>query len=169
MSDGREHMAGSAARSHEKSGGNVPASKMPLPAGGDAARKAETEGDLINEAHGIRTAPRGEYRSSMQLHLPRVVGARLAGPAAPPADLSERKASDYLPPDLKARLIAEGRLTPEGDPAPAAAAGSAVRTQTTGAAPAAAPAAQPAAPPAGQAEPLARRLLGKLLGFFASK
>jgi len=99
----------------------------------------------------------------------RTAATKSAGPAAPPSDLSERKASDYLPPDLKARLIAEGRLTPEGDPAPAAAAGSAVRTQSAGAAPAAASAAQPAAPPARQPEPLARRLLGKLLGFFASK
>lgn len=116
MSNGRDNLAGSSARHHEQTGGNVQAGKMPLPAGGDAARKAETEGDLINEAHGIRTAPRGEYRSAMQLNLPRVVGARLVEPEKPPADLSERKASDYLPPDLKARLTAEGKLAPDTAP-----------------------------------------------------
>ena len=165
MSDGREHLAGSAAKSHEKTGGNVQAGRMPLPAGGDAARKAETEGDLINEAHGIRTAPRGEYRSSMQLNLPRVVGARLAGPAAPAPDLSQRKASDYLPPALKARLIAEGKLAPEGEPAMPAAAGSAVETVAAGGPrPAAEPAArQPEAPSP------ARGFLGKLLALFGKK
>lgn len=164
MSDGREHMAGSAARQHEKTGGNVPAGKMPLPAGGDAARKAEAEGDLINEAHGIRTAPRSEYRSSMQLNLPRAVGARLAQPAAPPADLSQRKASDYLPPALKAQLIAEGRLTPDGDPVPAPAAGAAIEARPPGGGAAAgAPAPPPASPP------LVKRWLGKLSALFGKK
>lgn len=160
MSDGREHWAGSAARAHEKTGGNVQAGKMPLPAGGDAARKAETEGDLINEAHGIRTAPRGEYRRSMQLNLPRVVGARIAEPATAPPDLSERKASDYLPPALKAQLTAQGKPAPEGGAAGSAAAGGAMETRPSGggSAQAEAPAA-PAAPPS-----LAKRIFGKLFG-----
>lgn len=163
MSDGRQHWAGSAARAHEKTGGNVQAGKMPLPAGGDAARKAETEGDLINEAHGIRTAPRGEYRNSMQLNLPRVVGARMAEPAAAPPDLSERKASDYLPPALKAQLIAQGRLAPEEAPAPAREAGSAMETTTAGGGTRAseAPVPQPAQPP------LVKRFFGKLFGLFS--
>lgn len=162
MSDGLKPGAGSAAKAHEQTGGNVRAGKMPLPAGGDAARKAETEGDLINEAHGIRTMPRGEYRNSMQLHLPRVVGARMAEPVPPPPDLSSRKASDYLPPALKAQLIAQGKLAPEQDPASTLAAGGAVETVITGsaAAPAGAPP-QPAAP-----LPLAKRILGKLFGLF---
>jgi hypothetical protein len=156
-------MAGSAARQHEKTGGNVPAGSTPLPAGGDAARKAEAEGDLINEAHGIRTAPRGQYRSSMQLNLPRAVGARLAGPEAPPADLSQRKASDYLPPALKAQLIAQGRLTPEGDLATAPAGGAEeTRAPGSGAAPGA------PAPPAA-APPLVQRLLSRLSGLFGRK
>lgn len=160
MSDGREHWAGSAARAHEKTGGNVQAGKMPLPAGGDAARKAETEGDLINEAHGIRTAPRGEYRRSMQLNLPRVVGARMAEPAAAPPDLSERKASDYLPPALKAQLTAQGRLAPEGGAAGSGAAGGAMETRLSGGETPQAPApAAPAAPPS-----LAKRIFGKLFG-----
>lgn len=165
MSDGREHLAGSAAKSHEKSGGNVQAGKMPLPAGGDAARKAETEGDLINEAHGIRTAPRGQYRSSMQLNLPRAVGARLVEPAAAPPDLSQRKASDYLPPALKARLIAEGKLAPEGEPAMPAAPGGAVETPAAGGP---RPAAEPAARRPGEPSP-ARRFLGKLFALFGHK
>lgn len=162
MSNGGEHWAGSAARAHERTGGNVQAGKMPLPAGGDAARKAETEGDLINEAHGIRTAPRGEYRRSMQLNLPRVVGARMAEPASAPPDLSERKASDYLPPALKAQLIAQGRLAPEEASAPAGEAGGAVETSTAGSAPWAgeAPVPQPAQ------LPLLKRFLGKLFVLF---
>lgn len=160
MSDGREHWAGSAARAHEKTGGNVQAGKMPLPAGGDAARKAETEGDLINEAHGIRTAPRGEYRRSMQLNLPRVVGARMAEPAAAPPDLSERKASDYLPPALKAQLTAQGKPAPEGGAAGSGAACGAMETRPSGGGSPQAPApAAPAAPPS-----LAKRIFGKLFG-----
>lgn len=155
-------MAGSAARAHEKTGGNVPAGKMPLPAGGDAARKAETEGDLINEAHGIRTVPRGQYRSSMQLNLPRAVGARMVEPAAPPPDLSQRKASDYLPPALKAQLIAQGKLPPEAaPPAPSGASGAVETSSAGGAAPQAGIPPAPAAPPS-----LARRIFGKLFGLF---
>lgn len=162
MSDGREHWAGSAAKAHEKTGGNVQAGKMPLPAGGDAARKAETEGDLINEAHGVRTVPRGEYRRSMELNLPRAVGARMVQPAAPPPDLSHRKASDYLPPALKAQLIAQGKLAPEEAPASPLAAGSAVETASAGgAAPQAGTSPAPAAPPS-----LAKRIFGKLFGLF---
>lgn len=164
MSDGREHMAGSAARQHEKTGGNVPAGRMPLPAGGDAARKAEAEGDLINEAHGVRAVPRSEYRGSMQLNLPRAVGARLVQPAAPSADLSDRKASDYLPPALKAKLIAEGRLTPDGDPVPAAAAGAAMEARAPGGGAAAGAEAPPPASP-----PLVKRWLGKLSALFGKK
>lgn len=162
MSDGREHWAGSAAKAHEKTGGNVQAGKMPLPAGGDAARKAETEGDLINEAHGVRTVPRGEYRRSMQLNLPRAVGARMVEPAAPPPDLSERKASDYLPPALKAQLIAQGKLAPEEAPAPSPDAGRAVETVSAGGA-----VPQPGTPPAPAAPPpLAKRIFAKLFGLF---
>ncbi len=161
MSDGREHWAGSAARTHEKTGGNVQAGKMPLPAGGDAARKAETEGDLINEAHGVRTVPRGEYRRSMQLNLPRAVGARMAEPAAPPPDLSARKASDYLPPALKAQLIAQEKLAPEEAPAPSLAPSRAVETASAGGA-----VPQPGTPPGTAAPPLAKRILGKLFGLF---
>jgi hypothetical protein len=162
VSDGLKPGAGSAAKAHEQTGGNVQAGKMPLPAGGDAARRAENEGDLINEAHGIRTAPRGEYRKSMQLNLPRVVGARMVDAAAPPPDLSGRKASDYLPPALKAQLIAQGKLAPEGSPASSLDAGGAVETPSASSA--AAPAGtspQPAAP-----LPLAKRILGKLFGLF---
>ena len=160
MSDGREHWAGSAAKAHEQTGGNVQAGKMPLPAGGDAARKAETEGDLINEAHGIRTAPRGEYRRSMQLNLPRAVGARMVEPAAPPPDLSERKASDYLPPALKAQLIAQGKLPPEEEASSLPGAGGAVETVSAGgAAPQAGTPPAPAAPPS-----LAKRIFGRLFG-----
>ena len=165
MSDGREHWAGSAARAHEKTGGNVQAGKMPLPAGGDAARKAETEGDLINEAHGIRTAPRGEYRRSMQLNLPRAVGARMAAPAPPPPGPSERKASDYLPPALKAQLIAQGRLAPDGTPAAAPGAGRAGEDSSAGGE--SRPAQAPAGPAAAAAPPpLVKRFLGKLFGLF---
>lgn len=164
MNDGRHNLAGSAARQHEKTGGNVPAGQVPLPAGGDAARKAETEGDRINEAHGIRTVPRGEYRSSMQLNLPRAVGARLVQPAAPPSDLSRRKASDYLPPALKAQLIAEGRLTPDGDPVPATAAGAATETRPPGGG-----AAAGAPAPATASPPLVRRWLGKLSALFGKR
>lgn len=127
MSHGPNDLTGSAARSHEETGGNVTAGRLNLPAGGDAARKAEEEGDRINEAHGVRTAPRGEYRSAMSLNLPRVVGARLSEEPKPAADLSQRKASDYLPPHLKAQLIAEGRLDADGNPAPAGAKGGANR------------------------------------------
>jgi hypothetical protein len=162
VSDGREHWAGSAAKSHEKTGGNVPAGKTPLPAGGDAARKAEAEGDLINEAHGIRTVPRSEYRRSMQLNLPRAVGARMVEPAPPPPDLSQRKASDYLPPSLKAQLIAQGKLPPEEAPSPSADAGSAVETVSAGGARQAGTAPAPAGPPPS----LARRILAKLSGLF---
>jgi hypothetical protein len=155
-------MAGSAARAHEKTGGNVQAGKMPLPAWGDAARKAETEGDLINEAHGIRTAPRGEYRNSMRLNLPRVVGARMAEPAAAPPDLSQRKASDYLPPALKAQLIAQGKLPPEEGAAPPAAPAGAVETRPSGGPP---PAREATVPPPAE-PPLVKRFLGKLFGLF---
>lgn len=161
MSDGREHWAGSAAKAHEKTGGNVQAGKMPLPAGGDAARRAETEGDLINEAHGIRTVPRGEYRRSMQLNLPRAVGARMVPEAAPPPDLSERKASDYLPPALKAQLIAQGKLPPGEAASSATGAGRAAETVSAGAA------GQGGSLPASAAAPsLAKRILGKLFGLF---
>jgi hypothetical protein len=45
--------------------------------------------------------------------LPQVRGARLVEEDVKP-DLSNRKASDYLPPQLKAQLIAEGKLSEDG-------------------------------------------------------
>ncbi|MBI5083452.1 MAG: hypothetical protein HZB13_02495 [Acidobacteria bacterium] len=119
MSNGRDDFAGSSARHHEQTGGNVQPKERYLPFGGDAARQAEDEGEQRNEEHGIRTASRGNYRPAMQLNLPKVVGARLAEPEKPAADLSQRKASDFLPPHLKAQLIAEGKLSGESETIPA--------------------------------------------------
>jgi len=158
VSDGRDDMTGSAARQHEQSGGNVPAKDLNLPFGGDAARRAENEGDRINEEHGIRTAPRAQYRSSMQLNLPRAVGARMVEPEKPAPDMSQRKASDYLPPHLKAQLIAQGRLSEDGaviSHPPAAAAGSATEMRDS-------EQSQPASPPADPG----RGVLDRLTGFF---
>ncbi len=114
MSDGNRDFAGSAARYHEETGGNVRPGELKLPVGGDAAKRAEQDGDAINEAHGIRTAPRGEFRGARSLAMSSSSGARMAEPAAAQPDLSGRKASDYLPLHLKAQLIAEGRLQPDG-------------------------------------------------------
>jgi len=114
VSNAGDDMAGSAARQNEQTGGNVPAKDINLPFGGDAARRAESDGERTNEELGIRTAPRGQYRSSMQLNLPMAVGARMVAPDKPAADLSQRRASDYLPPHLKAQLIAQGRLSEDG-------------------------------------------------------
>jgi hypothetical protein len=114
VSNSNQDFSGSAARQNEGSGGNVPAGKINLPVGGDAARKAEAEGDAINEAHGAGTVPRGQYRGAGPVRLPPVRGARLVAEDAKP-DLSNRKASDYLPPQLKAQLIAEGKLSAEGE------------------------------------------------------
>lgn len=119
MSSQHNDLTGSAARNHEQSGGNVPANRTNLPFAGDAARQAESDGDAVNAQHGVHTAPRGQFRSSAQLNLPRVSGARLTQPKAEAAGLSERKASDYLPPQLKAQLIAQGRLAEDGSPIPA--------------------------------------------------
>jgi hypothetical protein len=104
VSNGPDDLTGSAARQHEQTGGNVQAGGMKVPFGGDAARRAESEGEAANR----------QYRGSMQLSLPKVVGARVAEPEKPAADLSQRKASDYLPPQLKAQLIAEGKLGEDG-------------------------------------------------------
>ncbi len=113
MSNANQDFTGSAARHHEAAGGNVQAERIDLPRGGDAARQSETEGDAINEAHGVRAVPRHEYRGGGALRLPQAVGARLVE-AKPLPDLSSRTAADYLPPQLKANLIAEGRLAPDG-------------------------------------------------------
>lgn len=88
--------------------------KIPIPAAGDAARKAREEGDAIDEAHGVRIVPRDEFRAAGSLRL-RAVGGRGPRPAEEPKpDLTTRTAADYLPSKLKAQLIAEGRLTADG-------------------------------------------------------
>jgi hypothetical protein len=115
---GNRDLTGSAARHHEVTGGNVAPREQRLPVGGDAARMAETE-ESIEEAHGIRSAPRDASRGarsmdSPKIVLPRVVGARQTELEKPKADLSKRTAADYLPPQLKAQLIAQGKLTPDG-------------------------------------------------------
>ncbi len=111
---GNRDLTGSAARHHEATGGNVEPRELRLPVGGDAARTAETEKESVNEAHGIRTASREVFRGARSIELPKVVGARLVEPEKPKADLSTRTAADYLPPHLKAQLIAEGRLKADG-------------------------------------------------------
>ena len=122
MSDSSSNLGGSAARHHEETGGNVPTGRTPLPSGGDAARHAESQGDSINEAHGVRTAARGEYQSSRSIQLSSARGARLVEPEPALPDFSKRTAADYLPPRLKAQLIAEGKLPPEPGMEPVAAA-----------------------------------------------
>ena len=91
-----------------------PSLKIPIPAAGDAARKAGTEGDAINEAHGIRVVPRGQYLAAGSVKLRGVGGIRGEFSEEPKPDLSTRTAADYLPPQFKARLIAEGRLAADG-------------------------------------------------------
>jgi hypothetical protein len=112
VSEEREIRSGSAARQHERTGGNVRAGQTNVPAGGDAARKAEGEGDAVNEAHGIRVAPRGANRG-LAVNLRSAAGARLVD-AEPEKNWSARKASDYLPPQLKAELVAAGRMLEDG-------------------------------------------------------
>lgn len=114
MSNGNQDFSGSAARHHEETGGNAKAGPVKLPFGGDAARQSETDGESTNEAHGIKAAPRGQYRGTREISLPRVVGARMTEAPAPEPDYSARTAADYLPPQLKAQLIAEGRLRSDG-------------------------------------------------------
>jgi len=86
------------------------------PGAGDAARQAGREGDAVNEANGIRTVPRGEYQG-LAVNLRSTRGARLVQ-TEPETDWSARKASDYLPPQLKAELIAAGKLTEDGHAVP---------------------------------------------------
>ncbi len=110
---GNRDLTGSAARHHE-AGGNAEPRELRLPVGGDAARTAETEKESVNEAHGIRTASRDVFHGARSIELSRVVGARLVEEEKPKADLSTRTAADYLPPHLKAQLIAEGKLKADG-------------------------------------------------------
>ena len=119
MSDADRDLTGSAAREHETAGGNVEAGKLRLPAGGDAARKAETEGEAVNQAYGVGAVPSEQYRGKAAIRLPLVRGARLVDAEIEP-DFSTRKASDYLPPQLKAQLIAEGKLSGDGSLPPLA-------------------------------------------------
>lgn len=102
----RNDMVGSSARQHEQSGGNVQPGERRLPQAGEAARASEQE--ERSERQAVRAA-------GAAIRLPAVRGANLAGERQV-VDPQPRKASDYLPAELKARLIAEGKLTPEGDP-----------------------------------------------------
>lgn len=122
MSETNRDLSGSAARHHEETGGNVPTGKTPVSLGGDAAKQAADYGDSTNEAHGIPAVPRGEFRATRQVKMSSALGARLVEPEAAKPDLSKRTAADYLPPHLKAQLIAEGKLPAEPGmtPAPAA-------------------------------------------------
>ena len=105
MSDERANITGSAAREHEATGGNAKAGQSNLPGAGSAALAAETE---------AREAQRVEHRSASSMSLALVRGARMVAAAAPEPDFSQRIAADYLPPHLKAQLIAEGKLTAVG-------------------------------------------------------
>ncbi len=109
MSNEGANITGSAARGNESTGGNVKAGQINLPQAGSAAKAAETE---AREAHGD-SGPR--YRGTSGMRLPQVRGARMVEAEKPKPDLSERKASDYLPAHLKAQLIAEGKLSATGE------------------------------------------------------
>jgi hypothetical protein len=113
VSDSYQDLTGSAARQHESTGGNVLAGNINLPARGDAARQAEPGGEAVNAAHGVGAIPRERYRGAVSIRLSPLGGAGQAASEARP-DLSTRKASDYLPPRLKAQLITEGKLSPDG-------------------------------------------------------
>lgn len=128
MSDEKAKITGSAAREHEATGGNVKAGQSILPQAGSAAFAAETEAKEASH--------RVEYRRSESMRLPQVRGARTVAAEPPKPDLSQRTAADYLPAHLKAKLIAEGKLSATGQlvtPVPAAAAPEPLPSEETGA------------------------------------
>ena len=113
MSNERANITGSAAREHEATGGNVKAGQSNLPPAGSAAQAAEAEAKAQQEAYGGQ--PASQYRGTAGMRLPQVRGARMVEAEKPKPDLSQRTAADYLPPHLKAQLIAEGKLTAAGE------------------------------------------------------
>jgi len=107
------HFAGLAAEDHEHRRGNVQAKAMDVPDGGSAAQIHEKSVKAAPE----RRVPFSGVVQVKTSSAPRVTGLHASVPrSGRDIELEQRKASDYLPADVKALLIARGCLTSDGYP-----------------------------------------------------
>lgn len=114
MTNRHSDIVGSAARHHERLGGNIRPKTLRLPFGGDAARSAEQDGSAVNRNHGVHAVRPKEYHSTLSIPVTPRSGSSRASQGLVAPDLTTRVASDYLPEELKSQLIAQGKISAEG-------------------------------------------------------